>query len=260
MTRSSNGRTMAPRDSHRPDGRGDDRAHAPPLPPLGPRVPAGADGVDRPRLRRPRGSISSAHTRAGERPPVSRRRVPQLLLHDPCTGDYPPSRTRAFTSSCSRSRSPSAASPAWFTTSASGFEASSSRRRSQDGETPLRTIRTTRWAARSARANGPPGTSRSRVRSRPTGSITIRRSRTRSTRRTSRRRFRWPAARRGRSRRRWQRSADRQRRAGPARSPADHQGRHRQAARRPDAASRRHRRQGALRSGCGSRVPLRRFG
>ena len=52
---------------------------------------------------------------------------------------------------------------------ASGFKASSSPRPSREARRRTRIIRTTRWAARFARATGPPGTSRSRTPGRPTG-------------------------------------------------------------------------------------------
>ena len=45
-----------------------------------------------------RSSISSAHTQSGADLRSAAAGFHQLLLHDPCTGDYPPSRTRACTS------------------------------------------------------------------------------------------------------------------------------------------------------------------
>ena len=221
---------MAPRDSHRPDGRG--------MIALMPRLSLRSARVWLPTLTAltvlafgaTRSSISSAHTQSGADLRSAAAGFHELLLHDPCTGDYPPQ-----PDTCLHERV--VGKPFTFGGTPGVIHDVRLRIRGlfepttiEGGETPdprhpyyqvggtIGALRMVRLAHRGRRtqadllaqplSEGLAHDLRGRLRGDDSGG---RRQR------------------RGRSRRRWQRSADRQRQAGTARPPADHQGRHRSA-------------------------------
>ena len=191
----------------------------------------------------PRGSMSAAQTRSGDDPRSAAAAFDQLLLHDPCTGDYPPQPDTCLHNRVVEKPFTFGGKPGVIHDVRLRIRGLFEPTTIEGGETPYPGPSVPQGGRHDQRA-GVVGLAHRGLES---PADVLAQSLSEGLTHDLRRGLRGDDSggrrqRRGRSSRRWQRSADRQRQAGTARPQADHQGRRRSAPRRTDPASRRRRR------------------